>query len=192
VNIIKSVLNSENTIIIKNSKFICLLYNINSKDEILKHLENVKNIYPNATHYCYAYILDNERHESDDGEPAGTAGIPMFQVLEKNDLNHVLCIVVRYFGKIKLGAGGLVRAYTKSVVECLKNNIITLNKGFEINITFNYNNLKQIDYLLKNSIIKNKFFDKEITYNLIISEDTLNILKQLNDINIEIINNTYY
>ena len=192
MNIIKSVLNSENTIIIKNSKFICLLYNVNSKDEILKHLENVKNIYPNATHYCYAYILDNERHESDDGEPAGTAGIPMFQVLEKNELNHVLCIVVRYFGKIKLGAGGLVRAYTKSVVECLKNNIITLKKGFEINITFNYNNLKQIDYLLKNSIIKNKFFDKEITYNLIISEDTLNILKQLNDINIKIISNTYY
>ena len=192
MHIIKSVLNSENTIIIKNSKFICLLYNVNSKDEILKHLENVKNIYPNATHYCYAYILDNERHESDDGEPAGTAGIPMFQVLEKNELNHVLCIVVRYFGKIKLGAGGLVRAYTKSAVECIKNNIIELTDGFEINITFNYDNLKQVDYLLKDTNIITKYYDKEITYNLYIDKDLLNTLKNFNYLKIDIIRNIFF
>lgn len=188
----KSVVDSENTIVIKNSKFICLIYHVDSILQIDNYLEEVRNIYPNATHYCYAYILDNLKRESDDGEPSGTAGIPMLQVLEKNDLNHVLCIVVRYFGKIKLGAGGLVRAYTKSVVECLKNNIIELTKGFEINLIFSYNDLKQLNYLLKNCNIKNKFFDKDITYNLFVDNETLDNLRQFNDIKIEIIKNVYF
>ena len=116
----------------------------------------------------------------------------MLQVLEKNNLNHVLCIVVRYFGKIKLGAGGLVRAYTKSVVECLKNNIIELRKGFEVNIIFSYNNLKQIDYLLKECEIKNKIFDNDITYNLFLDNELLNSLKQINGIKIDIIRDIYF
>lgn len=187
----KSVKNNQNIIIIKNSKFICLTYNIDSKEQINKLLEEIKIQYPNATHYCYAYILNNEHHESDDGEPSGTAGIPILQVLEKNNLNHVLCIVVRYFGKIKLGAGGLVRAYTKSVVECLKNNIIELVKGFEITITFPYSELKKIDYLLKNSPINYKHFQEEITYNLFINNETLTKLKQYTNIKINIIKETY-
>ena len=188
----KSVINNENTIIIKNSKFICLIYNVNSKEEINNYLETTKKNYPNATHYCYAYILDTNKHESDDGEPSGTAGIPILQVLEKNDLNHVLCIVVRYFGKIKLGAGGLVRAYTKSVVECLKNNILELKKGYEVNITFSYNDLKKIDYLLKDYNIKNKIFDNNIIYNLYIDIELLENLKQFNDIKIEMIKDIYF
>lgn len=188
----KSVINNQNTIIIKNSKFICLIYNIDSINKINELLENAKIIYPNATHYCYAYILDNFKKESDDGEPSGTAGIPILQVLEKNNLNHVLCIVVRYFGKIKLGAGGLVRAYTKSVVECLKNNIIELNKGVEVNITFSYLDLKKIDYLLKDYNIKNKKYDNDITYNLLIDFESLKTLKQFNNIKIEIIKELYF
>ena len=105
-----SVKNNEHTIIIKNSRFICYIYKVDNIDEINKTLSETRVKYYDATHCCYAYILDNIKKESDDGEPSGTAGIPMLQVLEKNNLNHVLCIVVRYFGKIKLGAGGLVRA----------------------------------------------------------------------------------
>jgi len=188
----KSVINSENTIIIKNSRFICLIYNIDSKNQINELLSSTKVNYPDATHYCYAYIFDNDKRESDDGEPAGTAGIPILQVLEKNDLNHVLCIVVRYFGKIKLGAGGLVRAYTKSVVECLKNNMIELTKGFEVNITFSYIDLKKIDYLLRDSNILNKVFDEEITYNLFVDNKLLDSLNQFNNIKIDIIRNVYF
>ena len=188
----RSVIESSNTIIIKNSKFICLLYNVDSKNRINELIDKVKIDYPNATHYCYAYILDNDKHESDDGEPSGTAGIPMLQVLEKNNLNHVLCIVVRYFGKIKLGAGGLVRAYTKSVVECLKNNIIELTKGFEINITFSYDNLKKIDYLLKDNVILDKFFDEDITYNLFVDNKLLKCLKNFNDVKITVIRDIYF
>ena len=188
----KSVLNNENIIIIKNSKFICLTYQISLKSEINQILNDVKTIYPNATHYCYAYILDNEKHESDDGEPSGTAGIPILQVLEKNNLNHVLCIVVRYFGKIKLGAGGLVRAYTKSVVECIKNKIITLKKGYEITISFSYEHIKNIDYMLKNITIKDKQFNNEITYTLYVDIDLYNKLKNFNHIKINIIRDLYF
>jgi len=113
-------------LIINNSRFICLLYRIDDPKEINSYLTKAKELYKDATHYCYAYILDELKKASDDGEPSSTAGTPMLQVLEKTNLNHTLAIVIRYFGGIKLGAGGLVRAYTKSVTETLKNNIITL------------------------------------------------------------------
>ena len=188
----KSVLNNVNTIIIKNSRFICLTYQISKKEEIMKYLEEVKLAYPLATHYCYAYVLDNEKHESDDGEPSGTAGMPILQVLEKNGLNHVLCIVVRYFGKIKLGAGGLVRAYTKSAVECIKDKIIYLKKGFEVKISFNYDDIKKIDYLLKDIKILNKEFDNVIVYNLYVDLDLLEKLKAFNNIKIDILRELYF
>ena len=146
----KSVIENEYNTEIKNSKFISLIFQINQKEEINKYLNQTKEKYPNATHYCYAYILEQEKYASDDGEPSGTAGIPILLVLEKQKLNHVLCIVVRYFGKIKLGAGGLVRAYTKSATEVLKNHTIFLKKGYLIQITFSYSFQKTIDYLLKN------------------------------------------
>lgn len=186
-----SVKNNEHTIIIKNSKFICLIYNVGSIEEINDILSKVKLKYYDATHCCYAYILDNIKKESDDGEPSGTAGIPMLLVLEKNNLNHVLCIVVRYFGKIKLGAGGLVRAYTKSVTECLKNNIITLISGVKVLIKFDYENIKNIDYLLKNTYIINKEFNDKVIYEVNIDNDLLEKLKAINDIEIEILDNIY-
>ena len=89
----KSVKNNEHTIIIKNSKFICYTYQVETIDEINNILESINQKYFDATHRCYAYILDNQKKESDDGEPSGTAGIPMLQVLEKNNvaLLHVCC-----------------------------------------------------------------------------------------------------
>ena len=93
----KSVIDNENTIIIKNSRFICLIYQIDDVSKVDNYLENAKKKYKDATHYCYAYIIGNNSKCSDDGEPSGTAGIPMLQVLKKNNLNNVLCIVIRYF-----------------------------------------------------------------------------------------------
>jgi len=184
--------NTENEIIIKNSKFICILYKINSQEEINKLLENIKYIYKDATHYCYAYILDNYKKSSDDGEPGGTAGIPMLQVLEKNNLNYILCITIRYFGGIKLGAGGLVRAYTKSITEALKTtNLIKLTTGYEIILNFPYEIQNQIDYLLKEEKIITKNYEETITYKVNIHENTLKNLNQLSNIKITIINNIY-
>lgn len=187
----KSVRNNEHTIVIKNSRFICYIYQVETIEEINKLLVEARQKYYDATHCCYAYILDNIKKESDDGEPSGTAGMPMLQVLEKNNLNHVLCIVIRYFGKIKLGAGGLVRAYTKSVTETLKNNIVTLIPGIKVTIEFGYEKLKTVDYLLKEAIIINKDFNDKIVYEANISLDLFEELKGVAEIEIKILDNIY-
>lgn len=166
-----------NEIVIQKSRFITCLYKINNKDEVNKHLDKIKDDYPFATHYCYAYRLDNIEKCSDDGEPKGTAGTPILHVLQMNNLTNILCVVIRYFGGIKLGAGGLVRAYTKGVTESLKNvAIIPLIEGYKIQIIFEHSSLKQIDYLLKDySIIK--IYDTNIIYELSISKNELENVK---------------
>ena len=175
--------NTNNEIIIKNSRFICHLYKIKDLNDISNYLNNIKSTYKDATHYCYAYILNDQKKSSDDGEPSGTAGFPILKVLENNNLNNILAIVIRYFGGIKLGAGGLVRAYTKSVTNTLtENNIISLTHGYNLTIEFNYNQIKEIDYLLKDITINNKEFNNTITYNIDIPINFLETIK-LNNIN---------
>ena len=163
-----------NEIIINKSKFITILTNINDIDKIKEELENIKKTYKDATHYCFAYIINNHEKCSDNGEPSGTAGMPILNVLKQNNLTNILCVVIRYFGGIKLGAGGLIRAYSSSASEALnKANIVNLIKGYKIIIEFSYNNLKQIDYLLKNIQIK-KDYSNNITYTFNIKEEKLN------------------
>ncbi len=183
--------NIENTIIIKNSKFITNLFIVENIEEINKYLNLIKDKYKDANHNCYAYIVDNIRKCSDDGEPSGTAGIPMMKVLEHKELNNVLVIVTRYFGGIKLGAGGLVRAYTNSVSKALDIvNIIDTIKGYNIDIIFNFNDIKHIDYLLKDIKILNKEYKDIVKYNLNASNNLLEILKQ-NNIKYNIIKEIY-
>ena len=170
--------NSINEIIIKNSKFITLLYKVYSLEDIKNTLVNVKTLYPNATHYCYAYILNNEKRSSDDGEPSGTAGTPILNILESNNLNYILAVVIRYFGGIKLGSSGLIRAYSRSIKEALKENTLTqLTEGINVNITFSWSNIKQIDYLLKDQLINKKEYLDNITYNISIPINILDTLK---------------
>ena len=177
-----------NEIIIKNSKFICIIHKIYNIDDIDLYLKTVKDLYKDATHYCYAYIINDIKKFNDDGEPNGTAGSPIIQVLEKNNLNYVICIVIRYFGGIKLGAGGLIRAQSKSVVECLKlSNIKELIKGYNVDIIFNYNYINTVNYLLKECNILNKEFNDNITYNLNVDSNLYNQLK--NDSNIKVMIN---
>lgn len=183
--------NIENTIIIKNSKFITNLFIVENIEEVNKYLNLIKDKYKDANHNCYAYIVDNIRKCSDDGEPSGTAGIPMMKVLEHKELNNVLVIVTRYFGGIKLGAGGLVRAYTNSVSKALDIvNIIDTIKGYNIDIIFNFNDIKHIDYLLKDIKILNKEYKDIVKYNLNVSNNLLEILKQ-NNIKYNIIKEIY-
>lgn len=187
----KSVIDNQVEIIIKNSRFISLLYRVNDIDKIDNYIKRAKCQYKDATHYCYAYIVDDISRCSDDGEPSGTAGIPMLQVLQKNNLNNVLCIVIRYFGGIKLGAGGLVRAYTKSVVEVLNHSMISLEKGYNITINFNYHHLKKIDYILKNIEIMDKKFESTVTYTLNVNMNIYHELKKIVDCNIIIHKDIY-
>lgn len=113
---------TENTVEIKRSKFIATLSHVESGEDAEAFVRAVRKRYPDATHNCYAYIADelgNETRFSDDGEPGGTAGQPMLEVLKKRGVVRAAVVVTRYFGGIKLGAGGLVAAYTDSVSEVL-------------------------------------------------------------------------
>lgn len=180
--------NVANEIIIKNSRFICLFMKINSTD-ISNILDRIKEEYPKATHYCYAYVYNDIQRFSDDGEPGGTAGMPMLNVLLKEELSNVLCVVIRYFGGIKLGAGGLVRAYTKSVTECLKvTDLMELEEGYKLRLKFNYNDEKQIKYLLKDSNVLNEKYDLDIEYVVLVNNEIFNNIKNYN---YEILEKTY-
>lgn len=181
--------------IIQKSKFIAILYPIESVEDISQKLGEVKHQYPNATHYCYAYICDSSIKANDDGEPSGTAGSPILNILENRELNHVLCIVVRYFGGIKLGAPGLVRAYGKATRLVIDQAEIGHRiASLVIESVFTYENLKQLNYLLKDENMLSQSWDEYITFQYMISEEKWELLKhKLHNITIstKIIKNIY-
>lgn len=112
----------ENEIIIEKSKFICSVSPVDGEDGAKSFVQSVKNKYKDATHNCYAFVADENGFYikfSDDGEPQGTAGMPMLEVLKNRNLFKTAVVVTRYFGGVKLGAGGLVRAYSDSVCKGL-------------------------------------------------------------------------
>lgn len=179
--------NIENTVIIKKSKFITKLYKIDSIDEINSILEKLKKEYGDANHICYAYILNSTEKCSDNGEPSGTAGIPMLNVLKKNNLTNILAIVIRYFGGIKLGAGGLTRAYSNSVNNTLKlTQIIELEEGYLIELEFSYDQVKLIDYMLNNKNIITKEYNDNIIYKFYLNKSELFFIQELEKIAIHV------
>lgn len=156
---------------IKKSRFITVLIPLASLKEIEERMKEIKEQYPGANHYCYAYIFDQDLRCSDDKEPAKTAGMPILNVLQHQGVNRILCIVVRYFGGIKLGAGGLVRAYSSATSEALKKaTLINLIPGFSFQIEVPYESQKEIDYLFKDFIQK-KEYSINVTYEVECSYD---------------------
>lgn len=104
----------EDEFVEKKSRFIGRVWPVETEEEALARIQEMKKQHYDATHNCWAYIIhDGPVRFSDDGEPGGTAGMPMLQVLQREGMNNIVCVVTRYFGGILLGAGGLVRAYTK-------------------------------------------------------------------------------
>ncbi len=134
---------SESELVEKKSRFICILSPITDVNQVEAILANIRQQYPAARHYCYAYVIRNEGsgHErySDDGEPNSTAGIPMLNVLKQQALVNVIAVVVRYFGGTLLGTGGLVRAYSGAVIQTLDQaEIITMEYSWKLRITMEY------------------------------------------------------
>lgn len=126
---------------VKKSDFICYLYPITDKSEAKMHIENIRRQFADARHICYAFQVDNHSGMGDDGEPSGTAGKPMFQSLQHQHLLNSLAIVVRYFGGVKLGAGGLIRAYANAVkitiqqaelIEKIDRSTLRIHAGFAL------------------------------------------------------------
>lgn len=170
----------ENLIIINKSKFIGIVKKIMSKEEAEEILKNIKKEYSDATHVCYAYTLPNTSKYSDDNEPIGTAGIPMLELLKKNDLTYTLAVVIRYFGGIKLGSNGLIRAYTKAIKELIIDNIKDIETGYLIEINEEYSKSSLIDYLLKDETIISKEYKDKIIIKVIVKKKTLDNLSNVN------------
>lgn len=167
-----------NEIIINKSRFITIIMPVNDIGKIKQELKLIKKTYKDATHYCYAYIVNNYQKCTDDKEPSGTAGMPILNVLKNNNLTNILCVVVRYFGGIKLGAGGLVRAYSSSVSETLnKCEFGYLTEGYKIIIDLPYENIKQVDYILKDIKIIKEYAEK-IIYKFSIEKEKYNVIKE--------------
>ncbi|MBR6736878.1 MAG: YigZ family protein [Clostridia bacterium] len=115
--------NVQNEIIIEKSRFITTINRVDGEDSAKKFVQSIKSTYPDATHNCYAYIADNGGFYvkfSDDGEPQGTAGLPMLETLKAKGLKQVAVVVTRYFGGVKLGTGGLARAYADCVKKAVE------------------------------------------------------------------------
>lgn len=186
MNVIKD--NNEYEEIVKKSKFISFLYFVKSIDEVNNYLNELKAKYKDASHICYAYIVDNNVKYNDDKEPSKTAGFPILNVLKNNDLNYVLAVVVRYFGGIKLGSGNLLRTYLNVTNENLKKTGIKEYKlKKEYIIICNYDNVNYVNNVLKDEDIVNKTFDNFITYEILIdNENIIKIKDLLNNKNIEI------
>lgn len=108
------------TLEIKKSKFIGYYYQVDNLEEIDSILDSLRKEHKKAKHLPYAYKINGQIKKSDDKEPSGTAGMPILNIIDKNDLNYALIVVVRYFGGIKLGAGGLARAYSNAAKEAIK------------------------------------------------------------------------
>ena len=169
--------NITNKIEINKSIFITELIKVKGKEEINKYLEEIKSKYKDATHYCYAYIIDDFKKSSDDGEPGGTAGVPIMDTLNKAQINNILCVVIRYFGGIKLGAGGLVRAYRKSVSEALsKTELNELINGYEIIIETSYDKQKDLEYLIKDNYLKE--YNENVKYIIECNKEIKEILEK--------------
>ena len=171
-----------NEIIIEKSRFITYLKQVNSIDEANDYLQQIKKKHYDATHHCFALIIDDIVRSNDNGEPSGTAGVPILDVLKKNDIENTICIVVRYFGGIKLGAGGLVRAYSTSASEALKKASFITKKIFKrYELIIDYPTYNQIIYLIKDKIVKNDF-----THNitLLVDIDDDKILDKIKDISL--------
>ncbi len=164
---------------IKNSKFYSFLYYVENINDINDILSNLKKEYEKATHYTYAYKIGNIEKKNDDKEPSGTAGTPILNIIEKNNLDNVLIVVIRYYGGIKLGAGGLVRAYTKASKELIdKDNLEPIKEKIKVKIKTDYKNLQNILNLLDNNeIIKKEFNENIIIYAYITKDKKEKLLK---------------
>ena len=180
--------NASAQIVEKKSKFIANIYYVQSQEEVENILKEIRKKYYDARHNCYAYsILTNNgivNKMSDDGEPSGTAGAPMLNIITKNELTNILVVVTRYFGGILLGTGGLVKAYSEATMQALKKaTIVNEEIGYEVEITVLYNEWEKVKYYLEKSniLIIDVKYNEKIVSKIEVTEKEKNKIKELID-----------
>ena len=183
-------------IIEKKSKFIANLFYIENSEQAEKIIKETKKKYFDARHNCIAYrVMEDEKileKSSDDGEPSGTAGAPMLNILQKNNLVNVLIVVTRYFGGILLGTGGLVRAYSNSLIKAIENTTkIEKCLGQQLEVGLEYSEFENFKYYCKNNSIN--LVDTQYTENIVCKIELEEEIKQklMQDFEIKNINLNY-
>lgn len=182
--------NVQAEIIEKKSKFIANLIYVQTEEQAEEELKKIRKKYYDAKHNCFAYSIMTEtgiiNKSSDDGEPSKTAGLPILNIINKNELINVLIVVTRYFGGILLGTGGLVRAYSESTQEAIKKaEFVIEEKGYELEIIISYNDFGKFKFYCKekNIEITNVIYNEKIACNIELNNDEkdklLNNLKEL-------------
>lgn len=181
----------------KKSRFIANVYYIENAEEAEEHLKQIRKKYFDARHNCFAYRILEENgvkeKQSDDGEPSGTAGAPMLNILQKNNLYNVLIVVTRYFGGTLLGTGGLVRAYSYATIKSLENaKVIIQTKGYLINVVIEYKDLEKFKYYCRmhGIIIVNTVYENNIICTMEISKNEKENLLKKEQKEIQILKNT--
>jgi len=176
---IKVLSEEENLIEIKKSKFYAFTFNVFTEKDIEEKLRVLREKYSDARHICYAYILSSPKKEkcSDDKEPNGTAGMPILNVLKRQNLENMMIVVIRYFGGIKLGAGGLTRAYSNSAVEVVnKCSVKIMKKTIKLKLECFFENKKEVERILNKETIKldvdySKMSENRVVFNISILEE---------------------
>ena len=171
----------------KKSEFIGYISPAETEEEAIAFINEIRAMHRKATHNCYAYILrnNNTSRHSDDGEPGGTAGMPIYDVLSKNGITDVVCVVTRYFGGILLGTGGLVHAYSKGASTALANSdIVTMEVADSLKISCDYTMYGMIGSILPEyeAIIRNtEYSDIVCVYADVKAELTAELISKLTD-----------
>lgn len=167
----------EQEIVIEKSRFICYINRAETEEEAVAFIQQIKKKHWDATHNCSAYLIgehDQIQKANDDGEPSGTAGVPMLEVLKKKGLKDTVAVVTRYFGGIKLGAGGLVRAYGRAVTEGLNAAGIVERRLMRImHVTIDYTWIGKVENELRSSVytIKDIHYADRVTFDVLVPED---------------------
>lgn len=169
--------NGSNELIIKKSRFIASIARTSSTEEANEFIQQISKKYRDATHNTFAYTIginDDQVKESDNGEPSGTAGVPELKALQLMNLKNVTIVVTRYFGGIKLGAGGLIRAYSNSVTSVVEK-VGVIKRVLQQELIFNvpYNRFDEVDHYLKtnNVFIANTEYGVDVTIHIFLDDD---------------------
>lgn len=164
--------------IISKSRFITYLFVVNDEAEAKQRIQEIKAKHKDANHNCSAYTIGDQHQiqkANDDGEPSGTAGVPMLEALKKNDVHNVVAIVTRYFGGIKLGTGGLIRAYQGGVSSAIQSiGKVEIKNALKYNVTMSYENTGKFEHSIasKPFVVLDTIYTDKVSYIIqLVTED---------------------